>query len=160
MYTKQPKKLLIMNILDILRRYSDADHRLSQKDIIDILKRDYEMEADRKAIRRNILDLIENGKIDLIVNSPAGKSSKNDDSYLRKAAIKAKSAENPRFATLKIGIMGCIVNGPGEMADADYGYVGAGPGKISLYKNKVCVEKSIPEANAVEKLIEFIENDK
>ena len=76
-----------------------------------------------------------------------------------KAAIKAKSAENPRFATLKIGIMGCIVNGPGEMADADYGYVGAGPGKISLYKNKVCVEKSIPEANAVEKLIEFIEND-
>ena len=75
-----------------------------------------------------------------------------------KAAIKAKSAENPRFATLKIGIMGCIVNGPGEMADADYGYVGAGPGKISLYKNKVCVEKSIPEANAVEKLIEFIEN--
>lgn len=77
-----------------------------------------------------------------------------------KAAIKAKSAENPHFATLKIGIMGCIVNGPGEMADADYGYVGAGPGKISLYKNKVCVEKSIPEANAVEKLIEFIENDK
>ena len=76
-----------------------------------------------------------------------------------KTAIKAKSAENPRFATLKIGIMGCIVNGPGEMADADYGYVGAGPGKISLYKNKVCVEKSIPEANAVEKLIEFIEND-
>ena len=76
-----------------------------------------------------------------------------------KAAIKAKSAENPRFSTLKIGIMGCIVNGPGEMADADYGYVGAGPGKISLYKNKVCIEKSIPEANAVEKLIELIEKE-
>ena len=76
-----------------------------------------------------------------------------------KSAIKAKAEENPRFATLKIGIMGCIVNGPGEMADADYGYVGAGPNKISLYKNKVCIEKSIPEANAVEKLIEFIEND-
>ena len=76
-----------------------------------------------------------------------------------KAAIKAKSAENPRFSTLKIGIMGCIVNGPGEMADTDYGYVGAGPGKISLYKNKVCVEKSIPEANAVEKLIELIEKE-
>ena len=55
--------------------------------------------------------------------------------------------------------MGCIVNGPGEMADADYGYVGAGPGKISLYKNKVCVEKSIPEANAVEKLIDLIEKE-
>ena len=61
MYTKQPKKLLIMNILDILRRFTDADHRLSQKDIIDILKRDYEMDADRKAIRRNILDLIDFG---------------------------------------------------------------------------------------------------
>ena len=61
---------------------------------------------------------------------------------------------------LKIGIMGCIVNGPGEMADADYGYVGAGPGKISLYKQKVCVEKNIPEAEAVEKLLELIRNDR
>lgn len=57
---------------------------------------------------------------------------------------------------LKIGIMGCIVNGPGEMADADYGYVGAGRGKISLYKQKECVEKNIPESEAVEKLIELI----
>ena len=56
--------------------------------------------------------------------------------------------------------MGCIVNGPGEMADADYGYVGAGPGKISLYKQKVCVEKNIPEAEAVEKLLELIRNDR
>lgn len=57
---------------------------------------------------------------------------------------------------LKIGIMGCIVNGPGEMADADYGYVGAGKGRISLYKGKECVEKNIPEEEAVEKLIELI----
>ena len=57
---------------------------------------------------------------------------------------------------LKIGIMGCIVNGPGEMADADYGYVGAGRGKISLYKQKECIEKNIPEEEAVEKLIELI----
>ena len=61
---------------------------------------------------------------------------------------------------LKIGIMGCIVNGPGEMADADYGYVGAGRGKISLYKAKVCVEKNIPEEEAVEKLLELIRNDR
>ena len=60
---------------------------------------------------------------------------------------------------LKIGIMGCIVNGPGEMADADYGYVGAGPGKISLYRNKVCVEKNIPEEEAVAKLLHLIEQD-
>ena len=61
---------------------------------------------------------------------------------------------------LKIGIMGCIVNGPGEMADADYGYVGAGRGKISLYKQKVCVEKNIPEEEAVEKLLELIRSDR
>jgi (E)-4-hydroxy-3-methylbut-2-enyl-diphosphate synthase len=60
---------------------------------------------------------------------------------------------------LKIGVMGCIVNGPGEMADADYGYVGAERGKISLYKKKECVEKNIPETEAVEKLIELIKRN-
>jgi (E)-4-hydroxy-3-methylbut-2-enyl-diphosphate synthase len=60
---------------------------------------------------------------------------------------------------LKIAIMGCIVNGPGEMADADYGYVGAGRGKISLYKKKECIEKNIPEEQAVEKLIELIKSN-
>ena len=58
---------------------------------------------------------------------------------------------------IKIAIMGCIVNGPGEMADADYGYVGAGRGKISLYKGKECIEKNIPEENAVERLLKLIE---
>ena len=57
---------------------------------------------------------------------------------------------------LKIAVMGCIVNGPGEMADADYGYVGAGKGKISLYKGRECVQKNIPEEKAVEKLLELI----
>ena len=61
---------------------------------------------------------------------------------------------------LKIGIMGCIVNGPGEMADADYGYVGAGPGKVSIYRRKQCVEKNIPESQAVEKLLELIKKDR
>ena len=61
MYTKQPKKLLIMNILDILKKYTDEDHRLSQKEIADILKKEYDMTADRKAIRRNILNLMECG---------------------------------------------------------------------------------------------------
>ena len=60
---------------------------------------------------------------------------------------------------LKIGIMGCIVNGPGEMADADYGYVGAGRNKVSLYKRKECIEKSIPEDQAVEKLIQLIRDN-
>lgn len=69
------------------------------------------------------------------------------------ARVKAATAH---LSHLKIGIMGCIVNGPGEMADADYGYVGADRGKISLYKGKNCIEKNIPEAEAVTKLIELI----
>ena len=60
---------------------------------------------------------------------------------------------------LKIGIMGCIVNGPGEMADADYGYVGAGVGRIALYRGKVCVERGIPEAEAVEHILQLIKED-
>ena len=72
------------------------------------------------------------------------------------ARIKAATSH---LVGLKIGIMGCIVNGPGEMADADYGYVGAGRGKISLYKQKVCVEKNIPEEEAVDKLLELINRD-
>ena len=57
---------------------------------------------------------------------------------------------------LKIGVMGCIVNGPGEMADADYGYVGTGPGKISLYKQKEVVKKNIPTDEAINELISLI----
>lgn len=73
-----------------------------------------------------------------------------------KHAITEEAKRDKRFSTLKIGIMGCIVNGPGEMADADYGYVGAGPGKVSLYKQKQCVEKNIPAAEAVGKLMQLI----
>lgn len=60
---------------------------------------------------------------------------------------------------IKIGIMGCIVNGPGEMADADYGYVGSGPGRITLYRGKEVVKKNVPTAKAVDELIEIIRED-
>ena len=73
------------------------------------------------------------------------------------ARIKAATAH---LKGLKIGVMGCIVNGPGEMADADYGYVGAARGKVSLYRRKECVEKNIPEEEAIERLLQLIENDK
>jgi gcpE protein len=73
------------------------------------------------------------------------------------ARIKASTSH---LKGLKLGIMGCIVNGPGEMADADYGYVGAGPGKVSLYRGKVCVERNIPTAEAVDRLLALIESDK
>ena len=69
------------------------------------------------------------------------------------ARIKAKTSH---LTGLKIGIMGCIVNGPGEMADADYGYVGAARGKVSLYKKHECIEKNVPAEEAVEKLIDLI----
>ena len=70
------------------------------------------------------------------------------------ARIKAATSH---LKGVKIAIMGCIVNGPGEMADADFGYVGAGRGKISLYRGKECIEKNIPEENAVERLLRLIE---
>ncbi|MCD8309654.1 MAG: 4-hydroxy-3-methylbut-2-en-1-yl diphosphate synthase, partial [Prevotellaceae bacterium] len=79
--------------------------------------------------------------------------------YHLESTIARIKAATSHLKGLKIGIMGCIVNGPGEMADADYGYVGAGRGKISLYKKTECVEKNIPESEAVEKLIELIKKN-
>ncbi|MDA3854110.1 MAG: (E)-4-hydroxy-3-methylbut-2-enyl-diphosphate synthase [Bacteroidales bacterium] len=72
------------------------------------------------------------------------------------AQIKAKTSH---LKGLKIGIMGCIVNGPGEMADADYGYVGAGKGKISLYKGQECMKKGIPQEKALDELISLIKDN-
>ena len=71
--------------------------------------------------------------------------------------VKAATAH---LTGLKIAVMGCIVNGPGEMADADYGYVGAGRDRISLYRGKECVLKNIPQEEAVEQLLRLIESDK
>ena len=76
--------------------------------------------------------------------------------YNLQDTIRRIKAATGHLVGLKIGIMGCIVNGPGEMADADYGYVGAGRGKISLYKGKECVLKNIPETEAVDRLLELI----
>ena len=72
-------------------------------------------------------------------------------------AVRRVRERTSHLVGLKIAVMGCIVNGPGEMADADYGYVGAGKGKISLYKGKTCVERNIPEDEAVDKLLALID---
>lgn len=77
---------------------------------------------------------------------------------LQETVHKIKAATS-HLTGLKIGIMGCIVNGPGEMADADYGYVGAGVGKVSLYKGKTCVERNIPQEEALDKLIALIKDN-
>ena len=74
--------------------------------------------------------------------------------------IRQVKAATKHLTGLKIAIMGCIVNGPGEMADADYGYVGAGRGRISLYRGKECILKNIPQEEAVEQLLALIEADK
>ena len=78
--------------------------------------------------------------------------------YDLQTTIARVKAATSHLKGLKIGIMGCIVNGPGEMADADYGYVGAGRGRISLYKGKSCILKNIPEEEAVEQLISLIKS--
>jgi len=77
---------------------------------------------------------------------------------LQQTLQKVKST-TAQLKGLKIGVMGCIVNGPGEMADADYGYVGAGPSRITLYKGKEVVKKNIPEENAIEELINVIKEN-
>lgn len=77
--------------------------------------------------------------------------------YDLQGTIRRIKAATAHLKGLKIGIMGCIVNGPGEMADADFGYVGAARGKVSLYRGKECVEKNIPEEEAVERLLQLIE---
>ncbi len=70
-------------------------------------------------------------------------------------------ANTSHLKGLKIGVMGCIVNGPGEMADADYGYVGAGPGRVSIYKGKTLVKKNVPTEEALPALLSIInENEK
>ncbi len=80
--------------------------------------------------------------------------------YDLQATIARIKAATAHLKGLKIAIMGCIVNGPGEMADADYGYVGAARGKVSLYRGKQCVEKNIPSEEAVEKLLQLIDSDR
>ena len=72
------------------------------------------------------------------------------------ADIKARTSH---LKNLRIGVMGCIVNGPGEMADADYGYVGAGPGRITLYKGRTVVERNIPQEEALDRLVELIKKN-
>ena len=79
--------------------------------------------------------------------------------YDLERTVQRIKAATSHFKGLRIAVMGCIVNGPGEMADADYGYVGAARGKVSLYKAKECIEKNIPEEEAVERLLRFIEED-
>ncbi len=75
-------------------------------------------------------------------------------------ALREIKEKTRHLVGVKIGVMGCIVNGPGEMADADYGYVGSGAGKITLYKGKQIVKRDIDQHDAVDQLVRFIESDR
>lgn len=112
--------------------------------------------ADRDNIALSILQAVRLrfSKPEYIACPSCGRTLFNLEATLAK--IKEATAQ---LTGVKIGVMGCIVNGPGEMADADYGYVGAGPGKVSLYKGREVVKKNIPEEMAVEALIELIGSD-
>lgn len=76
--------------------------------------------------------------------------------YDLESVVRKIKAATKGYRGIKIAVMGCIVNGPGEMADADFGYIGGAAGKVSLYKGKVCVEQNIDEEKAIEKLVEII----
>ena len=79
--------------------------------------------------------------------------------YDIEGTLTAIRARTSHLKNLKIGVMGCIVNGPGEMADADYGYVGAAPGRITLYKGRTVVERNIPQEEALDRLVELIKKN-
>lgn len=75
------------------------------------------------------------------------------------STVRAVKAATSHLKGLKLAVMGCVVNGPGEMADADYGYVGAAAGKVSLYRGKECVERNIPSEDALDRLINILKED-
>ncbi|MBD5361067.1 MAG: (E)-4-hydroxy-3-methylbut-2-enyl-diphosphate synthase [Bacteroides sp.] len=112
--------------------------------------------TDTTALALNILQAarLRISKTEFISCPSCGRTMFDLQSTLREI----KSATD-HLKGLKIGVMGCIVNGPGEMADADYGYVGAGVGKVSLYRQRECVLKNIPQEEALERLIELIKVD-
>ena len=78
--------------------------------------------------------------------------------YNIQSALAEVKAKTSHLKDTVIAVMGCVVNGPGEMADADWGYVGEGGGKVSIYKGKTPVLKHVPEAEAVDRLLELIED--
>ena len=80
--------------------------------------------------------------------------------YNIQEALQRIKAATAHFTGVKIGVMGCIVNGPGEMAEADYGYVGSGEGKITLYRGREIVKRNIDQADAVEELVKLIESER
>ena len=138
--------LLFDRLIDgicVFENHEEKNNKIPQKDVLSI---EFSI---LQAVRQRIT------KTEYISCPGCGRTLYN----LQETIARVKAATQG-MKGLKIAIMGCIVNGPGEMADADYGYVGAARGKVSLYRKKECVERNIPENEAVEHLLELIRNDR
>ena len=119
-------------------------------------------------VAQEILQSMELRSFTPLVTSCPGCGRTSSDLFQRLAQetqqfLRARAPEWRRIApgseAMKVAVMGCIVNGPGEMADADYGYVGAGPGRITLYKGRTVVERNIPQEEALDRLVELIKKN-
>lgn len=137
------KELLEGGSVDFTLKGSIAGRPLSPEEAEDI--KDILLQASRRRFT----------KAEFIACPSCGRTLYDIESVLAEVR---KATE--RFAGVRIAVMGCIVNGPGEMADADYGYVGQGVGKVTLYKGRTPVERDIPQQEAVGRLVALIENDR
>lgn len=111
---------------------------------------------DKKTIESTALGILQAARLRMSKTEFISCPSCGRTLFDLQATLKRVKEATSHLKGLKIGVMGCIVNGPGEMADADYGYVGAGPGRVSLYKNKELVKKNLPSEDAVDELIALI----
>jgi len=115
---------------------------------------------DRETLAKLELDILQAARLRISKTEYIACPSCGRTLFDLQSTLKEVKEATKELKGLKIGVMGCIVNGPGEMADADYGYVGAGPGRVSLYRGKELVEKNIPAAEALPRLLRLIESDR
>lgn len=144
-------ELLIRSAVDCTLRYQEE--KVSD---IQISNQEETSTPSLKTLEQNILQAlgIRHFKTEFIACPSCGRTQFNLIAALEKVKKQTSQLKN-----LTIAVMGCIVNGPGEMADADYGYVGAGPGKVTIYKGSVPVLKNIQEKHAIQSLIDLIKSE-
>lgn len=111
---------------------------------------------DREFLNRLLLNILQAARLRMSKTEYISCPGCGRTLYDLQSTLRDIKVATSHLKGLKIGVMGCIVNGPGEMADADYGYVGAGVGRVSLYKGKECIEKNIPATEAIPRLIALI----
>lgn len=159
----------INNPIIIRMKYNDSDNEVALKAATDLgtmLMNGFRdgiwieaPNADKATIARLSFGILQAARLRITRTEYISCPSCGRTLFDLQSTLKEVKAATAHLKGLKIGVMGCIVNGPGEMADADYGYVGAASGKVSLYKGKTCIEKNIPTENAIEHLIALIKRE-